>query len=68
MSLEENKALVRRFIDSYNERKLDSIDDYVSPDYVDHTNNVNREGLKQLIAMGLNAFPDWYEKIEDIIA
>ena len=36
--------------------------------YVDHSNNVGREGLKQLIAMGLNAFPDWHETIEDIIA
>ena len=68
MSLEENKAIVRGFIEAYNERKLDLIDDFVSPDYIDHANNVGREGLKQLIAMGLNAFPDWHETIEDIIA
>ena len=68
MSLEENKAVVCRFIEAYNERKLHLIDDFVSPDYVDHSNNVGREGLKQLIAMGLNAFPDWYETVEDIIA
>ncbi len=68
MSLEKNKAIVRGFIEAYNERKLDLIDDFVSPDYVDHTNNVGREGLKQLIAMGFNAFPDWHETIEDIIA
>lgn len=68
MSLEENKGIVRRFIEAYNERKSDLIDDFVSPDYVDHTNKVGREGLKQLIAMGLNAFPDWHETIEDIIA
>ncbi len=68
MPLEENKALVRRFIEAYNERKLDLIDDFVAPDYVDHTNKVDREGLKQLFAMGLTAFPDWHETIEDIIA
>jgi C-1 hydroxylase len=67
-SLEENKAIVRRFIEAYNERKLDLIDDFVAADYVDHSNNVDREGLKQLFAMGLNAFPDWHEAIEDIIA
>ncbi|MGA3289072.1 MAG: ester cyclase [Candidatus Bathyarchaeia archaeon] len=68
MSLEKNKDLVRGFIESYNERKLDLIDDFVSPDYIDHDKNIGREGLKQLIAMGINAFPDWYETVEDIIA
>ena len=68
MSLEENKEIVCRFIEAYNNRNLDLIDDFVAPDYVDHTNKVCREGLKQLFAMGLNAFPDWHETIEDIIA
>jgi len=68
MSLEENKAIVRRFIEAYNKRNLDLIDDFVAPDYVDHTNKVGREGLKQLFNMGLTAFPDWHETIEDIIA
>ena len=68
MSLEENKAVVRRFVEAYNKRKLDLIDDFVAPDYVDHTNKVDREGLKRLFVMGLNAFPDWHETIEDIIA
>jgi predicted ester cyclase len=68
MSLEENKAIVRRFIEAYNKRNLDLIDDFVAPDYVDHTNKVDRDGLKQLFAMGLKGFPDWHETIEDIIA
>ena len=68
MSLEENKALVRGFIEAYNKRNLDLIDDFVAPDYVDHTNKVDREGLIQLFNMGLTAFPDWHEVIEDIIA
>jgi C-1 hydroxylase len=71
LSLDENKAVVRRFIEAYNNRNLEYlnlIDDFVAPDYVDHSNNVGREGLKQLFAIGLNAFPDWHETIEDIIA
>jgi C-1 hydroxylase len=68
MSLDGNKAIVRRFIEAYNERNLDSIDDFVAPDYFDHANKVDREGLKQLFDMGLKAFPDWHETIEDIIA
>jgi len=68
MSLEENKAIVRRFIEAYNKRNLDLVDDLVAPDYVDHTNQVGREGLKQLFDMGFKGFPDWHETIEDIIA
>jgi len=68
MLLEKNKTIVRGFIKAYNERKLNLIDDLVSPDYTDHNNNVKREGLKHLIAMGFNSFPDWYETIDDIIA
>jgi hypothetical protein len=48
MSLEENKAVVCKFIEAYNKRNLHLIDDFVSPDYIDHTNNVGRVGLKQL--------------------
>jgi hypothetical protein len=36
MSLERNKAIVLGFIKAYNKRKLDLIDDFVSPDYIDH--------------------------------
>ncbi len=68
MSLEKNKEIVRGFIDAYNARKLDLVDNFVSSDYIDHGKNIGREGLKQLIAMGINAFPDWYETVEDIIA
>ena len=68
MSLEENKALVRRWIDAYNTHNLDSFDEFIAPDYVDHTNKVDREGLRQLFIIGFTGFPDWHETIEDIIA
>jgi len=32
MSLEENKAIVRRFIEAYNKQNLDLLDDLVAPD------------------------------------
>lgn len=66
MSLEENKAIVRGFIEAYNMRNIDSLDEFVAPDYVDHTNNIQRlEGLKQMINMSLEGVPDWHETIED---
>ncbi len=68
MSLEENKAIIRRFIESYNNRKMDLLDDFLAPDYFDHTNKVGPEGVKQLFNMGYKGFPDWHETIEDIIA
>jgi steroid delta-isomerase-like uncharacterized protein len=68
MSLEENKALVRRWIDVYNTHNLDSFDEFIAPDYVDHTNKVDREGLRKLFIIGFTGFPDWHETIEDIIA
>jgi steroid delta-isomerase-like uncharacterized protein len=68
MSLEENKAIVRRWIEAYNKRNLDVFDEFIAPDYFDHTNQVDREGLKQLFNMGFQAFPDWHETIEDIVA
>ena len=68
MSLEENKAIVRRFVEAYNNQNLELFDDLLAPDYVDHTSKVGREGLKQLMTMAFNAFPDLHETIEDIIA
>ncbi len=68
MSLEENKAIVRRFIEAYNKHDLSSIDEFVAPDFVDHSHKTGREGIKQLFGMAFKAFPDWHETIEDIIA
>ncbi len=70
MSLEENKAIVRRFIESYNRRNLDLSDDLVASDYVDpdYPQLQGREDLKQMMNMFFKAFPDFHETIEDIIA
>jgi C-1 hydroxylase len=68
MSLEENKAIVRRMIEAYNKHDLDWFDEFIAPDYFDHTNQLGPEGVKQLFSMGFKGFPDWHEAIEDIIA
>ena len=69
MSLEENEAIVRRFIEAYNTNNLDLLDDIVAPDFFDHAHQQQGlESLKQRLKMGLDAFPDWHETIEDIIA
>jgi predicted ester cyclase len=69
MSLEDNKAIVRRFVEAYNKRNLDLLDDLVAPDYVDHIWQLQGlESLKQGLMLGFKGFPDWHEAIEDIIA
>jgi len=69
MSLEENKAIVRRLNEAYNKANTDLLDDLVAPDYVDHTNKIQGlESLKQLMKLGHKGVPDWHETIEDIIA
>ena len=68
MSLEENKQVVRRFVEAYNTGNVDLLDEILAPDYFDHTNQVDAEGLKQLIKMAFAAFPAYHETIEDIIA
>ena len=69
MSVEENKAIVRKFIDAYNNRNLDIFEELVAPDYIDHSHQLqNREDFKQLFTAAFNGFPDWHETIEEIIA
>jgi len=68
MSLEENKEIVRRFVEAYNKQNLDLLDEILAPDYFDHTNQVGPDGLKQLIKMAFAAFPEYHETIIDIIA
>jgi steroid delta-isomerase-like uncharacterized protein len=69
MSLEESKAIVRRFVEAYNQRDLDLFDELVAPDIIDHTHNQQgREAFKKLFTMAFVGFPDWYEAIEEMIA
>ena len=69
MSLEENKAIVRRFFDALNRKDLTLLDEIVAPDYVDQTRQLRgRENLKQLVTLVFKALPDFHETLEDIIA
>ena len=69
MSAEANKALVRRFMQAYNDREMDIFEELVAEDYIDHVfEQTGRDALKSLFTMAFEGFPDWYEAIEDIIA
>jgi C-1 hydroxylase len=68
MSLEENKAIVRKAIEAINKKDLSLLDDLVAPNYFDHIAKQGQELIKQLIVMLYKGFPDYHATIEDIIA
>ena len=73
MSVEDNKALVRRFYAEIDAGNIDAMDDLVAEDYVDHSPppfpdlGTGREGLKQAFRVFWEATPGRHE-IEDQIA
>src|SRR5437588_11476769 len=73
MSPDENKALVQRFYAEIDKGNLDTMDELVAKDYVDHNPPPfpglakGREGLKQAFKIFWEATPGYHE-IEDQIA
>ena len=71
MPTEENKAIIRRgFEEILNQRNLDAVDTYFSPNYVGHDPALpedlhGREEFRQFAASYLSAFPDLHITIED---
>ena len=70
MSVEENKALVRRMYEFINKRELDAYYELLAPDFVFHgtSNNMSFEQNKQFDAIAMNAFPDGISTIHNMIA
>jgi serine phosphatase RsbU (regulator of sigma subunit)/predicted ester cyclase len=72
MSAEENIALVRRFLKARAEGDLDTMDEIMAPDFVEHTQapgqHSNREGLKRAVAQFSAAFSDVRFVIEELLA
>jgi len=73
MSLEENKAIIRKMVEASNKKDLavinEFIDEFMALDFVDHTSQVRgRENAKKEYAKVLKDYPDFHRTIEDIIA
>lgn len=74
MSVEENKALTRRFYDEViNEGNLDLIDELISEDFVEHEvfpglPSSGPEAPKAALGMFLAAFPDLQMTADEMIA
>ena len=72
MSLEQNKALVRRFVEEVqNQHNLDALDELLSPDFVDHSgmsSPPNLKGARSFFTMMFAAFPDMRFEIRQQLA
>ncbi len=72
MSMEENKAIVRQYVEEViNKRNLAALDEFNPPTYVLHSPGslpMNREAAKQFITVFQTAFPDLQQTIEDMLA
>ena len=71
MSTEQNKAVVRRFIEEIlTNQNAALVDELFAPDYVNHLVPGGREGFKQFPTMLRSAFPDLklHYRIEHLIA
>jgi steroid delta-isomerase-like uncharacterized protein len=73
MSAEENKEIVRRFWDVWEEGNIGLVDELVGPDYVNHSPGMPNqpegpEGIKVVVNMFRGGMPDLRVVIEDVIA
>jgi len=69
MSLEKNKALIRRLVEAFNKHNVALLDEFIAPDFVDHDLQLRGlERYKEFEAMFIKGFPDYSEIIEEIIA
>lgn len=73
MGSEDNKAIVRRFLEEViNKGNLALVDELVAADLVDHAAppgmEGNRDGLKAFFTTFRGAFPDLHYTVDDVIA
>ena len=72
MSAEENKALVRRFVEEFwNEGNMSAADELMAPDAQIHLPTgevVNPDEAKSFAATWRESFPDWHSTFEELVA
>ena len=70
MSAEENKAIMRRIIEKgFNKGNLAVVDEYTAADYIFGSNEPKGpEIVKQSITRQRTAFPDFHQKLDEIVA
>jgi steroid delta-isomerase-like uncharacterized protein len=73
VSAEENRALIRRFVEeAFNRGNLEVVDEIYAPDHAGHTAGVPEqtpgpEGVKGFVGLYRSAFPDLHTTVEDML-
>ncbi len=71
MTVEENKAIVRRWGEAFNKKDLAAVDEIFAAKYDGHTPGAelnSPESVKELLTVLFTAFPDLHMTVEDLIA
>jgi len=69
VSLEQNKALVRRWIDEgFNKKNLNVLAEIFAEDFAVNGQRIGRAGLRQSMSRFQTAFPDLHVTITEIVA
>ncbi|MGH9174635.1 MAG: ester cyclase [Vicinamibacterales bacterium] len=72
MTIEDNKALIRRYFESWNTNDVEALDDLIAADAIDHMASsgqpAGREGYRDFYRVWHGAFPGFRAEIEDMIA
>jgi len=68
MSVEENKALIRRYWDAWNRHDADACAAFFAPDAANHGHQVGREGFRTVHTDIFTTFPDQHTTIEEMVA
>jgi steroid delta-isomerase-like uncharacterized protein len=71
-SIQQNKAIVRDFIDGlFTKGDLGAVDEYLADDFVHHDPpfgaSADREGMRGAGAMFRAAFPDWHSDLHLLV-
>jgi len=70
MSIEENKALVRRVYELSTLKDMAAFFKFLAPEHVEHllTGDISLKQLKQALPVFFTSFPDLHLTIEDMVA
>jgi steroid delta-isomerase-like uncharacterized protein len=73
MSTDENKALVRRFVEEVvNQGNIEVVDELFAPDFIEHSlpegRRPNLDGIKQTFYLLRRAFPDIRQTVDTLVA
>jgi steroid delta-isomerase-like uncharacterized protein len=72
MSVEANKAIVRKAFEAVNQQNLAAMDELMANDFYSHSvppgMPPTRESHKQALSSLFSAFPDYHVTVEDLVA